>query len=387
MNKKALFGVLCAALIWPAAGHAELEIEPLGQIATLPADYPSTWLFANDANFSSMIDGKVILLDIAADTKQYKGSFGASMMGSFLQSKDGKELYVAETFYSRHTRGTRTDVITIYDKENLAPIEEILLPENNRGQFVTQKATLQQTNDGKFILLSNFTPASSVTVINTTTRKIVNEIDTPGCSLIYPTGKRGFATQCGNGAMMTMVLDDTGQVAKEAHTKNFNDIDNDAMFMKMGKIKGVAYFPTFTGNVVPVDLNGKTAKNRKPWSLVSKAERVKGWRPGGWYIVSADTKGHLYVLMHENGIEGSHKNGGSEVWVFDVKKKVRIKRIMLKGWSISIEATKGDKPYLAVTNAEMSLDVYDAKSGKFLRNIGGQFAAMPLALYGVEAQH
>ncbi|WP_321396263.1 amine dehydrogenase large subunit [Emcibacter sp.] len=384
MKRKALIGALCAVAMWPAAGHAELEIEEIPNVATLPADYPTDWIFVADGNFNAMIDGKVILMDIASENRNYKGSFGAAMFGAFLQSKDGKELYVGETFYSRGTYGEKTDVLVILDKENLAPVDEIILPGAKRGQFMPQKGAMQQTNDGKFVLVFNFTPAASVSVIDIAARKIVNEIPTPGCSMIYPTGKRGFATMCGNGTMLSLVLDDDGKVAEKSTTESFNNIDDNAMFMKMGMIDGVAYFPTFLGDVVPVDLSGKAAKNLPAWSLIPEEDKAKNWRPGGWYLVADDKNGHLYVLVHEDGVEGSHKNGGSEVWVYDVKKKKRVQRIKLDTWGISIEVTNTKKPMLAVVNAEFKLDVYDAASGKFIRNISVNDAGTPFIMYAVE---
>ncbi|WP_138381135.1 amine dehydrogenase large subunit [Luteithermobacter gelatinilyticus] len=384
MTKKTLLGLMGAALLWPQAGWTELEIEPTPNVMTLPAQYPSSWLFAHDANFFSLVDGKVVLLDVAADSRQYKGSLGASQFASFLQSRNGRELYVAETFYSRGTRGERTDVVTIYDRENLAPVDEILLPGNQRGHVVTQKATLQQTRDGRFLMVFNFTPAASVTVIDIKNRKIINDIAIPGCSLMYPTGESGFSTLCGNGTMMSFVLDRDGKIADQATTETFNDISNNPLFMKMAEVDGVAYFPTFKGDVVPVDLRGTAARLLKRWSLVPEEERGGHWRPAGWQVVTADDQGRLYVLMQEGGREGSHKDGGGEVWVYDVQKKTRLSRHVLKNWGISIEATRGDEPYLAVTNADMSLDVYRAESGEFIRNIGGRFAEMPIVLHAAE---
>ena len=48
---------------------------------------------------------------------------------------------------------------------------------------------------------------------------------------------------------------------------------------------------------------------------------------------------------------------------------------------VSIEATRGDPPLLAVTNADMQLDVYDPRDHRKLRTIGNWGPAMPLALH------
>ena len=87
--------------------------------------------------------------------------------------------------------------------------------------------------------------------------------------------------------------------------------------------------------------------------------------------------------MHKDGYNGSHKDGGSEVWVFDTTSKKRIRRFVLKEWGVSIEVTKGDSPYLVVTNGNYDLDVYSANDGKWQRVIGGRAFEMPMVLHAV----
>ena len=65
--------------------------------------------------------------------------------------------------------------------------------------------------------------------------------------------------------------------------------------------------------------------------------------------------------MHADGENGTHKGGGSEVWVYDASAKERINRIVLKEWGITIEVTQGDDPYLVVINGDMEMDVYAAR--------------------------
>ena len=85
--------------------------------------------------------------------------------------------------------------------------------------------------------------------------------------------------------------------------------------------------------------------------------------------------------MHPDGEDGSHKGGGTEVWVFDVDAKKRVGRIVLKEWGVSIEVTKGEHPYLAVTNGNMDLDVYSVDTGEWLRFIGGRAFETPFILH------
>ena len=143
---KSLYTALGAAAIavgavYPAA--AELPVDPIPNVLSLDPDYPDTWIYAHDTNFFSLLDGQVVLLDVAAENRHYKGAIPAGQFASFLESTRRPELYVAETFYSRRTRGERTDTITIHDKATLDVIDEIVLPGGKRGQMVTHKHTLR----------------------------------------------------------------------------------------------------------------------------------------------------------------------------------------------------------------------------------------------------
>ena len=64
------------------------------------------------------------------------------------------------------------------------------------------------------------------------------------------------------------------------------------------------------------------------------------WRPGGWQVATADAAGRLYVLMNPHGRDGSHKDGGTEVWVMDPLKRVVLRRIALATPAI-VELPKG----------------------------------------------
>jgi methylamine dehydrogenase heavy chain len=392
MAGKALLTV-AATVLWGSYALAEtanyptpLPEEPIPNVEKLPSTYPATWFYAHDLAFYSILDGKVVILDAAAETKEYKGQIGAGQMATFIASRTKPELYVAETFYSRRIDGERSDYLTVYDKSTLAKIAEVELPGGKRGQFVTQKNAMQLIDDEKKMLIFNFTPAASVTVVDLVDRKVLNEINVPGCSLVYPTGKSSFSTFCADGGMATFALDADGQVTSEHRTKPFQNIDDDPLFMKTVAVGKTNYFVSFKGRVQPIDFSGDKPKVGKAWSLVNKEDAAANWRPGGWQILTADAAGRLYVLMHEGGVDGSHKNGGSEVWVMDLKKQTRVARLPLKTWAISIEATQSDPGYLVAVNADMDLDIYQLPDGTHLRTLGDKVAGTPFVLHPVSAE-
>ncbi len=372
--------LVVAAVI--SGARAELPTEPMPHVESLSADYPQSLIFVHDANFDALIAARVVLVDVASDTRNYKGALDASQFASFTESGEREELYVAETFYSRGTRGERTDVLTIYDKENLAPIDEISLPGGKRGQVVVNRYSIQLVDQDRFMFLFNFTPAASVLMLDMVNRTILSETSIPGCALIYPTGKRGFSSLCSNGSMYSAQFDAKGQLIHQERIDPFFNVDNDPLFDKPVFIGHTAYFPSFHGMMQAIDLSDKTPRPGKPWSLLSEAEQQENWRPGGWQVASVSEEGMIYVLMHPGGANGSHKDGGSEIWTFNPKTQKRINRLKLKNWGVSIELTSGDTPYIVVTNADMQLDIYAAKTAKWIKMIGGT-AAMPLNLHAL----
>lgn len=376
MHVKFVFIIFVIFLSWNA--KAELSPEPIPNVAVLPSDYPDNWIFAHDVNFASLLTGQVVVLDIAADTKEYKGSLDASQFGTFIQSAKRDELYVGETFYSRGTRGDRTDVVTIYDKATLKRIDEIVLPGGKRAQIVINKFAMQLIDEDRYLLVLNFTPAISVTVIDIEKREVLSEIPIGGCNMIYPSGKRGFSSLCGDGTLMSVSLDKQGNIVDRTRSDVFFNPDEDPIFDKPVYLDETAFFPSFEGKMQPIEMS-KTPTILPTWSLVDSQAVKENWRPSGWQIISGND-GLLYVLMQKNGFPGSHKSGGEEVWVFDPSQKKRIRRILLNSPGFSIEVTPGKSPLLAVTGTDMSIWIYDTK-GKLQRNISvGAPSAMPIML-------
>ena len=378
--KRALFGLILVFI--STVSLAELPAETIPNVETLPSSYPDTWVYAHDTNFFALSDAKVVLVDVAAENRNYKGSIPSSHFPSFIAATTRSEVYVAESLYSRRLRGERTDLISIYDKANLAPIDEIVLPGAKRGMIVTHKNTLQFLDNEKFLLLYNFTPGTSVSIIDIDKRAFLAEVFLAGCSMIYPSQQHSFGSLCGDNTMLVTHLDENGGMTKQERTGPFFDADTDPIFAKPAVIAGTYYFPSFKGMVHPVDMNAADPQIQANWSLLQDKDRSENWRPGGWQIATAhEASGRLFILMHPDGENGTHKGGGSEVWVYDVDARKRLERISLKEWGVSIEVTQGEVPYLVVTNANMELDVYSADTGTWLRLIGGKAFEMPMILH------
>lgn len=378
MSRRA--GILAATLLFAAASaatnsaHAQqsfpqpLPEEPIPAVATLPERYPDSYVFVHDLHFKSILDGRAAIVDVSAPAFAVKGQVPVAQFGTLLPSVSGSEIYTGETFLSRLTRGERTDVISIWDKATLAPKGEIVLPGGKRGMFVTLKNAMQFTNGEKWMLVFNFTPGASVTVVDLEGRKVLGDIDLPGCSLVYPTGVRGFTSLCADGTLMTVLLDAAGAARSTTSSKAVNDIDNDPWFMTPAMVGRTAWFVSFKGKLRGFDLSGDKPRDLGGFAMVP-GDAAKGYRPGGWQVASADAAGRVYVLMDPNGEPGSHKNGGTEVWVADTAKKAVARKVAMKNHTLSIEVTAGAKPYLVAARPDGNLDVYDANSGDFLHTV------------------
>lgn len=380
--------VLLLGVAMPLAASADtakfptpLPEETLPSVATLPDAWPKSWVLIHDLNFASLLDGKLAVVDTSSAERPLKGLVRAAQFANELVAPERGEIYTAETFYSRLTRGTRTDAITIWDMKTLEPKGEIILPDGKRQLSVTYPNVFQFTNGGRWALVANFTPAQSITVVDLEGRKILSEIDLPGCTQIYPSGPRGFSSLCADGSVFSATLDEKGAVASSASVANVQDIDRQPLFGTPAMVGRTAWFVSYYGMVQGIDLSGPVAKPLRGAFSVGKADGgAPQWRPGGWQVIASDAKGLLYVLMSPNGIEGSHKDGGTEVWVLDPVKKTRLSRIALKGQGLAIAVTREDAPRLIVARADSVVDVHDAATGAFVRTLGASVGANPFVV-------
>jgi methylamine dehydrogenase heavy chain len=339
-----------------------LPAETIPKVETLPVKYPTTWAFLNYAG------DRIELRNVGSDTREVKGQLQAHDSATLLVPDKRPELYVADTVWSRGSRGTRTDFITVYDTQTLNPIDEIVLPGGKRALITAMEGLIAFTDEQRMALVFNFTPASSVTVVDLVKRKVLGDVEIPGCSLVYPSGSRGFSTLCSSGTLLTVRLDANGAVSGRSESKAFNPLDSDPLFTASTAIGGVRYFPSLHGRVQPIDMKGDDVKILADWSLLAPADESGHWRPSGWQILAGDDQKMLYVLMQPDAREGTHKDAATEVWVYNPATKSRVKRLRLARPGSSIAISHGPEQLLLVQAGER-LDVYDAKDGALVRSM------------------
>jgi uncharacterized membrane protein YphA (DoxX/SURF4 family) len=186
------------------------------------------------------------------------------------------------------------------------------------------------SDDERFVAVFDYTPATSLSIVDVQRRVFVGEIATPGCSLAYAAGPRRFAMLCADGALLTVTLDGAGREAGRERSQPFFDPVKDPVTEKAVRFGDSWIFVSFEGLVHPVDLSGPSPRFGERWSLLDSTDREEGWRIGGHqHLALHDPTGRLYSLMHQGGPD-THKQPGTELWVYDVAARKRLQRILLR---------------------------------------------------------
>jgi len=342
------------------SARADLPADTIGQ-TTLAFPAEAHRAFVVDVEFESFVAGRITVVD--PDQKRVLGMVPTGFAAPSALSHDGKLIYSADIWYSRGTRGTRTDVLTAWDSSTLSPAWEVLIP-NKRAESLTQRYGLKTSGDDRFVYVYNFTPSTSVTVVDTQTKAVATEIAIPGCVLNYPIGKRRFASLCGDGSLQVVTLDDQGQETARSRTPFF-DPNAEKLVERAVNVGDTYYFTTTTGTVRTVDFSGDAPKILPSWSLTTDAEKKAGWAPGGWQLMAVAPKlNRLYVLMHDAHEPMKWEDPSPLIWAFDLKTGKKIATLEAPAPIWSMQATGDDKPLLLGSDVEGGLQIFDLKTNQ-----------------------
>ena len=201
--------------------HADIKPETVGKETM--AEPESTWMLVRN------ILGSWYIFD-TADGKMH-GLVDTTRFTPAVQPNLAKgEIYAAESYYSRQNRGERTDVVTTYDLETLAPKAEVKIP-NRLATVLNFRQYISLMDDGKHLAVFNMTPGQSVSVVDVESQSFVGEISTPGCALIMQTAGNGFLQICGDGRLQLIRLNDDGTEASRDRSKEVFDIEEDLVVL------------------------------------------------------------------------------------------------------------------------------------------------------------
>ena len=390
-------GIACA--LGFATARADLAIEQPGSVETLPAPARPHWLVVSDfvLQRSAFVD-----LDDGTFLGMFSTGYGVQEAA---YPRGRGEFYLPETYFSRGTRGERSDVVSIYDTATLAPVAEIAIPPK-RATNTLATGNVALADSERFLAVFNMTPATSLSIVDVQDRRFVAEVATPGCGLVYSGGPRAFVMLCADGALLRIALDEAGRPAQLERSAPFFDPKQDPVSEKAVRLGDRWVFVSFAGQVHEVDLESGAPRFEAPWSLIDETDLREGWRSGGsQHLAVHEPTGRLYALMHQGGPD-THKDPGTELWVFDLASRKRLLRIPLRHPGIEILgeslafgqdwvspfdglydwlldhvvpspgidrlAVTQDAQPLVATSTERggSLGVYDGLTGEFLRRIG-----------------
>ncbi|MBI1732778.1 MAG: hypothetical protein HYR49_08440 [Gammaproteobacteria bacterium] len=352
-----------------AAGDALHQEDIIGKVKRLPSAPAPHWIWVNDAALSSMPDGRAMLVD--GDTGTVLGMLGTGYSFAALTHAlvPRGEFYSAETYYSRHTRGARTDIVTIRDAETLAVRAEVPLPPK-RASTIPRLNDAAITDDGRFMAVFNLTPATSLSIVDVEARRFVGEIGIPGCSLVFPAGPRALFSLCFNGEALVTELRDDGALARQYRVEKIFDAEGDFIADNGARHGDAWLFPSLDGNLYTLDFSSGVLKALPPWPLLAPEEVRAGWRMSGFQGVAAHDRRHeLYFLVHQ-GTPDTYKDFGTEVWVYELAHRTAVRRIALRHPAVSIAVSADDDPMLgAVSMDTAELHLYGAVTGRHLRTV------------------
>lgn len=365
-----------------------------GEVARLDATGAAHRVWVNDSvlKHSVLFDGEARVMLGAVD-----GGTALSTRPPYFAHRRG-EIYVVQTIYARGTHGARSDLITIYDDSTLAVLGDIEIPPfvADTGTGVGLGAVL---DDERFLVIFNQVPEVSVTVVDLEARAVTERIITGGCAMVYPVDDRRFAMLCGDGSALVVEIDESGRNAGITRSSPFFDVVADPLSVAGVRSDDEWWFVSFDGWLHRVSFRGDAPRLEARWSLIPEDERGDSWRVGGiQHLALHRGSGRLYSLVHQGG-RGSHKDAGSEIWVYDVEARERVAEFSAPnvlpgflrpligigegGWADrvvrllapnpgvhSIAVTQDEEPLLFARNRDIgNVAVVDGRSGEALGDL------------------
>jgi methylamine dehydrogenase heavy chain len=360
-----------AAGVAPAAVPTEPET---ATVATLPAPSPK-WFYVRggfDSAGTQIVD---------STTGKMVGMVDTSRSSDMAIDPAGKFYYVSETIWSKGNRGTRQDLLTIYDANSLKLQTEVTFP----GRLIigAQVNNFALSEDGKSAYIFNLTPAASVNIVDLVKRKFSRNVELPGCAGLMPIPE-GLVSVCSDGSLASLNLSGKGgDHPQRAVFHATNDPVFDAFNYSIKRKEAV--FISYTGLIYTAKI-GLKPEIAAPFSIQAAAGLRPGdtkpldvnWLPGGRQLTAwHHASNHLYVLMHM-GEFWTQKDPGEEIWDVDLSTKKVVKRFPLEDHIDNIAVTQGDKPKLFINtmrNDGYILDLATWTLGPKIGQIGGGIIA------------
>jgi methylamine dehydrogenase heavy chain len=310
------------ALWWmlPISALAVERFEPQ-HLTTKPTIDPGSNVFTLDQEWNGASSVNIF----GASDLKYKGNVSSGAMAQMLLSHDGKTAYTTSVYMKRIVYGDAEMVLQAFDVATSSPVREVVLP-SKLAMLTPYRHMLAESADGRYIFVQNATPATSVTVVDVQSGKVTGEVPTPGCFGIYPAlDAQKFSVVCGDGTFASYVLKADGSGAVRTPSQQIFDVDQDPIFLSAQRVNSDLIFVSYHGNIYRVSDAQQAATLQERFSLTTGT--TGGWAPGGYEMIAYNkAHGVLFVGMHPNAKDGSHKTPAKEIWAYDLARKKLLHR-------------------------------------------------------------
>lgn len=339
--------VLCFSIISAMskaiAAQVELFVPEVAKTKVLEDHRNKGWFWVSGFRMPNSTEGRSFLYD--QEGKMLGQLSNGFWFNSLVPVPERDEIVTVETYFSRGTRGERSDMVTLYDARSLSPKAEISIP-SKRMAAVKNSGLARLTDDQRFLAVVNYTPAQSISIVDLDGRAFVEEIETPGCSVIYSGGNRSFWSICGNGAFMLIKLDDTGHVVSRDRSEPLFDPVDDFLSIAASRIGNTWYFVSRQNNVYAISMSEDKIFLERTFSLTTATEAADEWLISGLHHTAVHQEtGRLFVLMHQGKPE-TFEEPGTAVWVYDVYTGSKINEIEMEELTMAISVDQHIEPRL-----------------------------------------
>ncbi len=312
---------------------------------------------------------------MSSDGFVQKGNMTTGLNAQFVLSRDHKTAYTMSIYPKRIVSGPTEAVLQEFDVSTLSLRREIAISPK-MVLSSPQTSYLQLSVDERYAYVQNATPATSVSVVDLKQGKMIVEVPTPGCFGIYPAPQEArFSSLCGNGTITSYSFNEDGSVIKPVKSEKIFDADVDPLYIHAVRANKELVFTSYNGNLYRVSDATETARLTDKFSYTEGIEAK--WGPGGVAVMAYnDANNLLFINMHPNPKNGSHKEPGKEVWVIDLNTKKLLSRSAIDN-AISLVVTQDKKPVLfSVDDVKAVLRKYDIDpTSNFSAKFVSQFQA------------
>lgn len=321
------------------------------------------------------INGSSPIYVLNADDLSLVGSIGTGTFATMTMSPDKSTLYSASTYLRRYTYGEAEGVVHAWDPQTLLAKQEFTVSPK-LAQALSQRGTLNVSADGDFLLVQNATPATSITIADAVEGRELGEIPTPGCWTAYPSVEgTAFTTLCGDGTIAKYTYDASGAAGEPAKSEKIFDADADPLYGDAMRVDGKLVYVSYGGTLYVVDDSGDVPVLDR---TIPFAE--ENWAPGGYNLMAySEPLNTLFVLMHSNPSDGSHKAPAEEIWAIDMGTDTVVGRSGAHH-EASIAISGGESPVLVAIDHLGGVHRYEVTKGDTV-SVTETAARAPVAIF------